>query len=90
MVKLLSPAGNLEKLKYAVQYGADAVYLGGKNFSMRANANNFSNEQLIQGIEYAHSHDVSVNVAVNIAAENKDIKPMIQSIKDTHKMGANR
>ena len=54
MVELLAPAGSLEKLKYAFLYGADACYLGGKNYSLRANATNFSREELKEAVEYAH------------------------------------
>ena len=59
---LLSPAGDLEKLKYAVNYGADAVYLAGRNFGMRARAGNFSDDDMLKGIEYAHSKKVKVYV----------------------------
>ena len=55
MVELLAPAGDFEKLKIAILYGADAVYLGGGVFSLRSAANNFSDEQLKRGIDYAHS-----------------------------------
>lgn len=88
MVKLLSPAGDLQKLKYAVMYGADSVYLGGKNFGMRANAGNFSDEELKAGIEFAHKNNVQVNVTVNIAARNDDIKSIVKYAKELYKMGA--
>ena len=54
MIELLAPAGDLEKLKFAFHYGADAVYIGGQNFSLRANAKNFSLEDIKAGVEYAH------------------------------------
>ncbi len=63
--ELLAPAGNFEKLKAAVLYGADAVYLAGNAFGMRAAADNFTNEELIKAVEYAHSHGVKVYVTVN-------------------------
>ncbi len=88
MVKLMSPAGDLQKLKYAVLYGADTVYLGGKDFGMRANAGNFSDADLCEGIEFAHKNNVSVNVTMNIAARNYDIKPMVAYAKELHQMGA--
>ena len=53
--ELLAPAGNLEKLKMALLYGADAVFMGGKDFGLRAFSDNFDEDQLIEGIEYAHS-----------------------------------
>ena len=63
--ELLAPAGNFEKLKAAVLYGADAVYLAGNAFGMRAAADNFTNEEIIAAAEYAHSHGVKVYVTVN-------------------------
>lgn len=73
-VELLIPAGNLENLKVAVAYGADAVYVGGEVFSLRAKAANFSMEDLKEGIEYAHSHNVKVYVTANIIAHNEDME----------------
>lgn len=71
--ELLIPAGNLERLKVAVKYGADAVYIGGQQFGLRAKAKNFSNEQIVEGIKYAHKHDVKVYITANIIAHNDDI-----------------
>ena len=88
MIELLSPAGDLDKLKYAVKYGADAIYVGGENFSMRAKSTNFSNDQLKQGIDFAHDNNVLVYVAVNISANNQDIKPMLAYIKKVVEMSA--
>lgn len=59
-VELLIPAGDLERLKYAVMYGADAVYFGGINFSLRAKASNFSLEDIEEGVKFAHKHKVKV------------------------------
>lgn len=73
MPELLAPAGDFEKLKFAYLYGADAVYLGGQNYSLRANAKNFSKEELIKAVEYAHSLDKKVYVAVNIIFHDADI-----------------
>ena len=64
-VELLSPAGNPEKLRAAVLYGADAVYLAGRNFGMRSAADNFSNEELAEAVRYAHQRGVRVYLAVN-------------------------
>ena len=73
MPELLAPAGNYEKLVTAVHYGADAVYLGGKKFSLRAKAGNFDDRTMRQGIEFAHQHGVKVYVTVNIIAHNQDL-----------------
>lgn len=71
--ELLAPAGNLEKLKFAVLYGADAVYLGGKNFSLRAFAGNFEMDEIEEGVKFAHSHNVKVYVTINIFPHNDDL-----------------
>ncbi|MBR5439849.1 MAG: U32 family peptidase [Clostridia bacterium] len=71
-VELLAPAGNFSKLKTALYYGADAVYLGGKSFSLRAYSNNFTNEELKSAVEYTHALNKKVYVTVNIFARNKD------------------
>ncbi len=87
MMKLLSPAGDLQKLIYAVRYGADAVYLGGTDFSMRANAGNFTDDDLTQGITYAHDRGVLVNVAINIAVHNQDIRNIVDYTRRVVNMG---
>ncbi|MBM7854043.1 putative protease [Desulfohalotomaculum tongense] len=74
--ELLAPAGDLEKLKSAIIYGADAVYLGGKQFSLRAGAANFGRQELAEGVEFAHRHGANVYVAVNIFAHNQDIETL--------------
>ena len=71
-IELLAPAGDLEKLKIAVLYGADAVYLGGTSFGLRAKAKNFTLEQMKEGVEFAHAHGVKVYVTCNIFAHNED------------------
>ena len=73
MLELLLPAGNLKKLKTAIHFGADAVYVGGKTFSLRAYADNFTDDELREGIEYAHSLGKKVYVTVNIYAKNADL-----------------
>ena len=73
-LELLAPAGNFEKLKTAIYYGADAVYLGGKAFSLRAQADNFTNEEIIKAVEYAHAKNVKIYVTVNIFARNYDLE----------------
>ncbi len=81
-VEVLSPAGNLEKLKTAIRFGADAVYLGGKSFSLRARAGNFDIEQIAKGIEFAHKSGAKVYVTTNIFARNQDIAPIRNFIKE--------
>ncbi len=71
--ELLIPASSLEVLKVAVRYGADAVYIGGEAFSLRAKAKNFSAQEMREGISYAHAHGVKVFVTVNILAHNEDL-----------------
>jgi putative protease len=72
-VELLIPASSLEVLKTAVLYGADAVYIGGEAFSLRAKAKNFSMEEMAEGIAFAHEHGVKVYVTANILAHNADL-----------------
>ena len=72
MVELLSPAGDFEKLKIALHYGADAIYFGGQDFGLRANAKNFSNEEIKAAVELAHSLDKKVYVTVNIVFHDED------------------
>jgi putative protease len=72
-IELLAPAGSFEKMKYAFLYGADAVYFGGKDYSLRANAKNFSKEEIKSAVEYAHSLDKKVYVTVNIVFHNEDL-----------------
>lgn len=74
--ELLSPAGDMEKLKTAVAYGADAVYLGGHHFSLRAGAGNFDGKSMEEAVDYAHARGVKVYVAVNIFAFNRDLASM--------------
>lgn len=73
MIELLSPAGDLEKLKYALMYGADAVYIGGREYSLRANAKNFSRVEIKEAVEYAHSLKKKVYVTVNIVFHNDEL-----------------
>lgn len=72
-IELLAPAGTLEKMKYAFLYGADAVYCGGKEYSLRANAKNFSREELKVALEFAHANNKKVYVTVNIVFHNEDL-----------------
>lgn len=81
-VELLAPAGDLERLKWDCLYGADAVYLGGRNYSLRANAKNFSIDEIKEGVEYAHKHNVKVYVTVNILFHEDDDKDLVNYLKE--------
>ena len=84
-IELLAPAGDLEKLKMAVLYGADAVYFGGEMFSLRAGAGNLSLEDMKEALSFCHSRNVKCYLTVNIFAHNEDIEPLkayLKSIKD--------
>lgn len=85
--ELLAPAGNLEKLEFAVRYGANAVYIGGQQFGLRAKAGNFSFEDMEKGVEFAHNHNAKVYVATNIIAHNADLKGLEEYLKTLEKIG---
>ena len=72
--ELLVPASSLDVLKVAVMYGADAVYIGGEMYGLRAKAKNFSNEDIKAGIEFAHKYGKRVFITANITAHNKDLE----------------
>lgn len=80
--ELLAPAGNLEKLKIAVHYGADAVYLGGKAFGLRNLADNFTLEEMAEGIEYAHGRNVKVYLTVNSYPANNDLPALASYLEE--------
>ena len=85
-VELLVPAGSLEALKVAVDYGADAVYIGGQAYGLRAKADNFSIEEMKKAVKYAHAKNAKVYVTANIFAHNYDIEGMkayFEQLKDT-------
>ena len=73
-VELLAPAGDLNKLKWAVDYGCNAVYVGGVNYSLRANAKNFTIDDLKEAVAYCHSHNARLYVTVNIVFHNEDVE----------------
>ena len=81
-IELLAPAGNLEKLKFAYLYGADACYIGGRDFSLRANAKNFSIEEINEACSYAHNLGKKVYVTVNIVFHNEDINGITEYLKE--------
>ena len=84
-IELLVPASSLEVLKIAVMFGADAVYIGGEAFGLRAKAKNFSKSDMAEGIAFAHEHGVKVYVTVNILAHNEDmpgVREYLQELKE--------
>jgi len=80
-VELLSPAGDIERLKIALLYGADAVYIGGQEYSLRANANNFSIEEIKEACEFAHNLGKKVYLTLNIVFHNEDLNDVYNFIK---------
>lgn len=85
--ELLSPAGNFEKLKAAVNYGADAVYLAGRNFGMRAASTNFDRDELIAAVYYCHSHDVRLYVTVNVMPHTSEYEELSDYIRFLDEIG---
>ena len=84
--ELLIPASSLEVLKTAVMFGADAVYIGGEAFGLRAKAKNFTKEEMAQGIAFAHEHGVRVHVTANILAHNYDLDGAREYFKELKEM----
>ena len=84
--ELLIPASSLEVLKIAVMYGADAVYIGGEAFGLRAKAKNFSMEEIAEGIAFAHEHDVKVFITANILAHNGDLEGVREYFQELNEM----
>ena len=72
-IELLAPAGNLERLKVALAYGADAIYLGGQKYSLRARASNFSLDDIKEAVKIAKSYNAKIYVTCNIVAHNSDL-----------------
>lgn len=87
MIEVLSPAGDLERLKWALMYGADAVYIGGYNYSLRANANNFSIQDITEGVDFAHSLGKKVYVTVNILFHNEDLEGLTEYLTTLSDIG---
>ena len=81
MIELLSPAGDAEKMKIAFLYGADAIYIGGQNYSLRANAKNFTLEEIKETIKYAHNLNKKVYVTVNIVFHDEDFQGLEDYLK---------
>ncbi len=86
-LELLAPAGDLEKLKIAVLYGADAVYIGGEAYGLRAKAKNFDIDTMAEGVKFAHDHGVKVYVTANIFAHNPDFEGMADYFKAVEAIG---
>ena len=84
--ELLIPASSLEVLKTAVMFGADAVYIGGEAFGLRAKAKNFTSEEMAQGIAFAHEHGVKVYVTANILAHNGDLEGVREYFQELNEM----
>lgn len=85
--ELLAPAGNLEKLKTAINFGADAVYLGGSKLNLRASADNFTIEELKEGLEYAHLRGKKVHVTLNVIPHNDDLNGIEDYITELYEVG---
>lgn len=85
--ELLAPAGNLEKLQFAVRYGADAVYIGGQQYGLRAKAGNFSFEDMAKGVDFASRYGAKVYVAANIIAHNEDLPGVRDYFKKLQETG---
>lgn len=86
-VELLAPAGDLNRLKIALEYGADAVYFGGKQFSLRARASNFSSEDIKEAVEYAHQRNKKVYVTVNMIPHDSDFEGLKEYLQMLDNMG---
>ena len=87
MTEILSPAGDLERLKWALTYGADAVYIGGYNYSLRANANNFSIDDIKEAVLFAHNLNKKVYVTVNILFHNEDLNGLDEYLTTLSDLG---
>lgn len=83
--ELLAPAGDLERLKYAIHYGADAVYIGGPSLGLRANAINFTFDDIKEGAAFAHKYGKKVYVTVNIVLHNKEVNQVLDYLKELEK-----
>ena len=86
--ELLSPAGDLECLKSAVNFGADAVYLAGQQFGMRTASKNFSDEELAEGIKYAHERGVSVHITCNVLPRSYELEKLPEFLSKAQELGA--
>ncbi|KUP05808.1 protease [Bacillus coahuilensis p1.1.43] len=85
--ELLAPAGNLEKLKIAVRYGADAVFIGGQEYGLRSNADNFTQEEMKEGVEFAKKYKARIYVTTNIFAHNENIDGLEEYLRGLEEAG---
>ena len=85
--ELLAPAGSLEKLKVAVHYGADAVFIGGQEFGLRSNAGNFTIDEMREGVEFANKYGASIYVTTNIFAHNENMDGLEEYLQDIESTG---
>jgi len=87
MLELLAPAGNMEKLKVAFRYGADACYMAGKKFGLRAFSGNFDEDELVEAVNYAHNLGKKIYITVNIVAHNSDFEGLAEYLKYLQEIG---
>lgn len=85
--ELLAPAGNLEKLKIAVRYGADAVFIGGQEFGLRSNADNFTLEEMAEGVQFANQYGAKIYVTTNIFAHNENMEGLEEYLQGIERAG---
>lgn len=85
--ELLAPAGDLERLKVAILYGADAVFIGGEKFSLRSRASNFTLDDIKEGCDFAHKHNAKIHVTCNIVMHNKDTQGLVEYLKSLETCG---
>lgn len=86
-IELLAPAGDLERLKIAVMYGADAVFLGGKKFSLRSRASNFDIEDIAEGVKFANAYGAKIHVTVNMLPHEEDLEGLKEYLMDLERIG---
>ena len=85
--ELLAPAGDLEKLKVAILYGANAVFIGGQRFSLRSRASNFTIADIKEACDFAHAHGAKIHVTCNIVMHNLDTDGILDYLKDLEAAG---
>lgn len=86
-VELLAPAGDIERMKTAIKFGANAVFMAGDSFGLRANAKNFDREAMIEAVEYAHAHNVRVHITMNIVPHDEDMNGLEDYLKFLDEIG---
>ena len=86
-IELLAPAGDLARLKLAITYGANAVYIGGKRFSLRSRASNFDIEDIREGVKFAKAHDAHIHVTVNMLPHEEDLNGLEEYLKQLEEVG---